>query len=100
MVGDEKITSSVILNPTGLRQPWECASYEDLSESHFERLSLLQADFILFGSGARLRFPKPEWLKSLYSKHIGIETMDTAAACRTFNFLAAEGRNVIAALLL
>jgi hypothetical protein len=47
-----------------------------------------------------LRFPKPQWLAALYARRVGVETMDTQAACRTYNFLAGEGRKVVAALLL
>ena len=55
---------------------------------------------MIFGSGKRLRFPKPSWLQSLVGKGIGLETMDTAAACRTYNILASEGRKVVLAVLL
>ena len=55
---------------------------------------------VLFGSGRRLRFPRPEWLRPLIERRIGVETMDTAAACRTYNVLGGEGRLVVAALLL
>ena len=54
---------------------------------------------VIFGSGARLRFPKPLLLRPLIDRRIGVETMDTAAACRTYNVLLAEGRSVVAALL-
>jgi len=54
----------------------------------------------LFGSGSRLRFAPPAWLQPLMARRIGVETMDTQAACRTFNILSGEGRNVIAALIL
>ena len=53
----------------------------------------------VFGSGARLRFPAAALLRPLIDAGIGIETMDTAAACRTYNVLLAEGRKVVAALL-
>ena len=55
---------------------------------------------MIFGSGTRLRFPPPAFLRALMEKRIGIETMDTLAACRTYNILAGEGRRVIAALLI
>jgi uncharacterized protein len=54
----------------------------------------------IFGSGLRLRFPQAAWLQGLIERRIGIETMDTQAACRTYNILAGEGRNVAAALLI
>ena len=55
---------------------------------------------VIFGSGSRIRFPRPAWLAPLAARRIGLETMDTAAACRTYNILAQEGRTVAAALLL
>ena len=54
---------------------------------------------MIFGSGSRIRFPKPAWLRPLMARRIGIETMDTAAASRTYNVLLAEGRTVLVALL-
>jgi len=99
-INGEKFTSSLILSARGGRTDWSCAQYDDLQASHFEQLAAMDAELILFGSGDRIRFPKPLWLESLYAQRIGVETMDTQAACRTFNFLAAEGRRVVAALLL
>jgi uncharacterized protein len=55
---------------------------------------------VVFGSGVRLRFLRPSLIRGLIERRIGIETMDTAAACRTYNILAGEGRRVVAALLL
>jgi uncharacterized protein len=83
----------------GHQQAWGCGSFEELNEAHFELISNWGAELVLFGSGQCLRFPQAGWLNALYSRRIGLETMDTQAACRTYNFLAAEGRKVIAALL-
>ena len=99
-VNGEKITHSVIVSSKGERIEWPSARFEDLGEEHFARLALLDAEVVIFGSGARIRFPKPAWLQPLIARRIGIETMDTAAACRTYNILAQEGRSVAAALLL
>ena len=54
----------------------------------------------LLGTGARLRFPHPRLTRALTDAGIGLEVMDTAAVCRTFNILAAEGRKVAAGVLL
>ena len=54
---------------------------------------------MILGTGPRLRFPAPALSKSLIARRIGLEVMDTAAACRTYNVLLAEGRSVVAALL-
>lgn len=99
-VDADKITHSVILGSNGLRQPWPCARFEDLTPEHFAQLAELEAELIIFGSGTRNRFPPPAWLAPLMARRMGLETMDTAAACRTYNILASEGRNVVAALLL
>jgi len=96
----ERITRSVVLSSRGQRFEWQCDSFSDLTQSHFDQLAGLDAELVLFGSGKRLRFPQPAWLATLMARRIGLETMDTEAACRTFNILAGEGRHVVAALLL
>ncbi len=99
-VGPERVTDSVVIGSSGERQPWPCRRFEDLSAGHFDQLLALGADLIIFGSGARIRFPRLDWIQRLVEQQIGIETMDTQAACRTYNVLAAEGRRVVAALLI
>jgi uncharacterized protein len=98
-VGTEKITHNVVLGSRGERLPW-AARYEDLGPEDFQRIADLKVEVVIFGSGERIRFPKPAWLAPLAGARIGIETMDTAAACRTYNILAQEGREVAVALLL
>jgi len=99
-VDAEKFSSSLVIGSRGERQAWDCGRFEQLGASHFSLLADLRPELVLFGSGARLRFPRPEWLQALVERRIGVETMDTAAACRTYNILAGEGRHVVAALLL
>lgn len=96
----DKITTSVILGANGLRKAWPCARFEDLTPDHFAQLAQLEAELIIFGSGLRNRFPAPAWLQPLMARRLGLESMDTPAACRTYNILAGEGRNVVAALIL
>ena len=100
LVGGEKITSSVILGSKGLRQPWEVQSFEQLTPEHFTHLATLEAEVMLMGSGERTRFVPPKWLAPLLVRRIGLESMDSFAACRTYNVLAAEGRNVVVALII
>jgi uncharacterized protein len=99
-VNTDKITHSVIVSSGGERIDWQVSSYEELGPAHFERLAQVDAEVVIFGSGSRIRFPKPAWLRPLIERSIGLETMDTAAACRTYNILAQEGRRVAVALLL
>ncbi|MDD2880642.1 MAG: Mth938-like domain-containing protein [Rhodoferax sp.] len=99
-VADEKLESSVVLTSRGERFPWHCTRFEDLSLAHFEQLAALQTELVIFGSGTRLRFPPAALIRTLIERQIGVETMDTQAACRTYNVLANEGRSVAVALLL
>lgn len=99
-VGGEKITHSVIISSGGARIRWPIDAFEHLGEEHFAQAALLEAEVVIFGSGSRVRFPKAAWLQPLMARRVGVETMDTAAACRTYNILAQEGRSVAVALLL
>lgn len=92
--------TSLLLPWRGAILDWPCGAFEDLAATHFELLQSLRPELVIFGSGARLRFVTPAVLRPLIEHGIGVETMDTAAACRTYNVLAAEGREVVAALLL
>ena len=99
-VNGEKIAHSVIVGSGGERIAWDARRFEDLGPRHFAELAKLDSEVAIFGSGSRIRFPKPAWLKPLVDAQVGLETMDTAAACRTYNILAQEGRRVAVALLL
>jgi uncharacterized protein len=96
----DKITHSLVLGSRGERLDWGVGRFEDLAATHFEQLAALAPEMVIFGSGARLRFAHPRLHVSLMQARIGLETMDTIAACRTYNILASEGRHVVAALLL
>lgn len=96
----EKVEHSLVLGSQGEKMDWQCSRFQDLSAAHFERLVALRPELVVFGSGLRLRFAPPQYLQALMAQRIGVETMDTVAACRTYNILAGEGRHVVAALLL
>ena len=96
----EKVERSVVITSEGQRLDWNCTDFDSLNAAHFAQLAQLEVELIIFGSGNRLRFASPAWMAELMHKHIGIETMDTQAACRTYNILAGEGRKVAAALLI
>ncbi len=99
-VGGQTYTHSLILTASGQPAPWPCARLEDLTPRHFEQLLDFQPELVIFGSGQRLRFVHPSLHAALIHQRVGMETMDTMAACRTFNVLAQEGRRVVAAVLL
>ena len=96
----EKITHSIVIGSRGEKFDWNCANFDELTEEHFALLAATKPELVLFGSGIRLRFPPPAFMRLLMQNRIGLETMDTLAACRTYNILAGEGRQVIAALLI
>jgi uncharacterized protein len=96
----EKIEHSIVIGSRGEKFDWNCTRFEQLTAEHFALLAATQPELVIFGSGSRLRFPPPAFLRTLMERRIGIETMDTLAACRTYNILAGEGRQVIAALLI
>ncbi len=78
---------------------WAPGGFDQLHEGDFAPLLALKPELVIFGSGKRIRFAHPALLRALISARIGVETMDTAAACRTYNVLLGEGRCVVAALL-
>ncbi len=93
-------TSSLLILPGQLRTNWGLAGFEALTTEDFRPVIELGCEILLFGTGRRQRFPPPALLRELMAARIGVEVMDTGAACRTFNILVAEGRNVAATLLI
>jgi uncharacterized protein len=98
VVNRQTYAHSLIISPRHFAA-WPPASFEQLSAEDFEALAALQPKIVLFGSGAALRFPPAAVLAPLINSGIGVEVMDTGAACRTYMVLLAEGREVAAALL-
>jgi len=96
----EKIDYSVVIGSRGEKFAWNCTAFEHLTAEHFTHLADLKPELVIFGSGKRLKFVPPALLRGLMGARIGLETMDTLAACRTYNILAGEGRHVVTALLI
>lgn len=92
--------TSLVLMPERIVAPWDAPAFEALGPAHFEFLRGLGAEVVLLGTGARLRFPPASLQRIILQAGTGLETMDAMAACRTYNILAAEGRKVVAAILL
>ena len=90
---------AVLLSSDGAISEWPVQSFERLEASHFTQMVDLNPELILIGTGSKQRFPKPELLKSLILAKIGFEIMDSQAACRTYNILVGEGRQVLLALI-
>ena len=96
----ERFNNSLIISPAQLIRDWPPQSFDELKTAHFSLLTELQPEIILLGTGDILRWPEPALLSPLYQEGIGVEIMDTAAACRTYNILMADARNFVAALLM
>ena len=98
-INDRRFEHSVIVTPQGEVVPWEAAAFDSLTAAHFETLRDHGPEVVILGTGATHRFPGPDLVRPLASASIGFESMDTKAACRTYNILMAEGRQVLAAIL-
>lgn len=92
-------TGALIVTPDQPVRPWSAASFDALRDADFAALLACTPELVVFGSGSRQRFPAAALLHDLLDARIGVEIMDTEAACRTYNILMAEGRRVVAALL-
>jgi uncharacterized protein len=79
---------------------WDISGFDVLEAAHAEQFLALQPEIVVLGTGATLRFPHPGLSRRLAAAGIGLEVMDSKAACRTYNVLMAEGRRVLAAILM
>jgi uncharacterized protein len=96
----ELYSTSVLVPWVGMPQPWSVERLDGLTPAHFEAVLALNPEVVIFGSGTRLKFVSPALYRGLIDKRIGVETMDSGAACRTYTVLANEGRRVVAAIVL
>lgn len=98
-IGATEYRENLVLTPETIATGWAASGFDQLADTDFAGLLLHKPEVVLFGAGPAIRFPHPRLTRALTDARIGFEVMDTAAACRTFNILAAEGRGVLAALL-
>ena len=94
-----QITQPLIVMPAQLINPWPLADADKLTLADFEALLAIGPELVVFGCGRVFRFPDPRIMAAFSQRRIGFEVMDTPAACRTYNVLMSEGRNVAAALI-
>jgi len=98
-VGAVEYRESVVITPEVVATGFAPQGFDALDEADFARLLDGAPDVVLLGTGRTVRFPHPRLTQALAAARVGLEVMDTAAACRTYNILAAEGRRVTAALI-
>ena len=98
-VGTQDYRENIVLTATGITTGFAPHGFDALTEADFERLLATSPEIVLLGTGATQRFPHPRLTAALHRAHVGVEVMDTRAACRTYNILVAEDRSVTAALI-
>ena len=91
---------SVLVMPETPPRAWDVRRFEDLTAAHFEQIAADKPDVVVLGTGERQRFVHPRLIASLSGQRIGVESMDSHAACRTYNILMGEGRKVTLALII
>ena len=98
-VVDDFYDSSIIVSAKQVIPDWPVNTVENITEEHLVKVLDLQPELVLIGTGAKQAFLPPRQLMFFYSRDVGVEVMTTDAACRTFNVLVSESRNVVAALI-
>ncbi len=99
LVNDTTLIRSFILTPHQLVENWRPASSQDLVADDMQALLELNPVLVILGTGARQQFPSAAVMAACLTCGVGIEVMDNAAAARTFNVLANEGRKVVAGFI-
>lgn len=100
VIGDQAYTSNLIISPGQIMPDWAAASTEFLTMELLQDALAMKPGILILGTGAVQSFPAPELMASVMGLGIGLEVMNTPAACRTYNILAGENRPVVAALML
>ncbi len=99
-INNDVYQCSVIVTPGRVITDWSPREFAELEAVHFEEITALEPEVVILGTGAQLQFPSPTHTRALVEARVGLEVMDTGAACRTYNILMSEGRKVVAALLM
>ena len=99
-VNRKRYESSLVVSGDRVVADWPLRSVDEIAGDHLAAILELKPEIVLLGTGATFVFPDRARLAPLYAARIGVEVMDTPAACRTYNILLGEGRNVVAALVI
>ena len=98
-IGSDEYRESIVLSADAVVRGFAPQGFDALTDADYERLLDGSPAIVLLGTGAVQRFPQPRVTAPLHRAQVGLEVMDTRAACRTYNILVAEGRSVVAALI-
>ena len=99
IVNEQPFTEAIIVTATEAPQSWGVSDASMVTIESLAPLLECKPEVILVGTGERQVFPDMQVISHLYERQIGVEIMDTRAACRTFNIVAGEGRRVVAGLM-
>ena len=99
-VNGKAFSQSLIITPTKLNESWDVTSIELLQANHIDQVLTFSPELIIIGTGNKLTFPAVDVYSNIIKRGIGVDFMDTRAACRTYNILMSEGRHVVAGLIL
>ena len=95
-----RISHNIIISSKAIHQHESPANYDELGQQHINFALGFNPEIILLGTGDHIHFPAPQLISLAANRGVGMEVMDTAAACRTFNILVGESRQVVAILLM
>jgi uncharacterized protein len=98
-INKQRYTQNLIVMADKLILDWAATNFASLTEAHFAQILDLKPEVVLLGTGEKHQFLHPKIIQKLTESGIPLECMTTAAACRTYNILMSEGRNVAAVLL-
>lgn len=99
-INKQRHTQNLIVMPQMLILDWQATDFASLAEAHFAQVLDLKPEVVLLGTGEKHQFLHPKIVQTLTQNNISLECMTTTTACRTYNILMSEGRNVAAALIL
>lgn len=99
-INDMSLTESFYMNQKQLIENWNCHDIDELTEQHLNQILMIQPEIIILGTGEKQTFPSAKLFSYCAQKGVGLEVMDNAAACRTYNILTTEEREVALALIL
>ncbi len=99
-INGKSFSRSLIVAGTRLDENWGLSSIDLLAADHIDQVLAFKPELIVIGTGSKLIFPAVEVYSAIIKRGIGVDFMDTHAACRTYNILMSEGRDVVAGLIL
>ena len=99
-INRQRYSTNLIVMADKLLIDWQATDFASLTAAHFVQILALKPEVVILGTGEKHQFLHPKTVQNLTDNGVPLECMTTAAACRTYNILMSEGRNVVAALLI